>query len=144
MTVVLENVGKTFKGAQIPALQGISARFEPGKIIGLIGPDGAGKTTLLRLIAGLLAPTSGRILAFGADVERETPRVRRFLGYMPQKFGLYEDLTVLENLQFYAKLRALPRRERAGRFAELLETVGLAPFQNRLARRLSGGMKQKL
>ena len=142
--IVFENVTKLFPNSAKPALDSISATLKPGKITGLVGPDGAGKTTALRLIAGLLTPTSGRVTAFGYDAAKETKRVREMMGYMPQKFGLYEDLTVMENLNLYAKLRNLPRARRKARFDELLEFTNLTRFTKRLARRLSGGMKQKL
>ncbi len=135
---------KVFPGSESPALDGISAAVKPGRITGLVGPDGAGKTTALRLVAGLLTPTSGRIEVFGYDATRQTREVRAILGYMPQKFGLYEDLTVMENLNLYAKLRNLPRAQRRAQFDKLLEFTDLGRFQKRLARRLSGGMKQKL
>ena len=142
--IVFEGVTKTFSKGEKPALDNISATIKPGGITGLVGPDGAGKTTALRLIAGLLTPTSGRVTAFGFDSAKQTSRVRDMLGYMPQKFGLYEDLTVMENLNLYAKLRNLPRSQRKERFEELLEFTNLTRFTKRLARRLSGGMKQKL
>lgn len=142
--IELDSLTMRFPKMERPALDAISATIRPGKITGLVGPDGAGKTTTLRLLAGLLVPTSGRATAFGYDVTKETARTREFLGYMPQKFGLYEDLTVIENLTLYAKLRNLPRSQRKGRFEELLEFTGLSKFTDRLARRLSGGMKQKL
>ncbi len=142
--IELDSLTALFPKMKRPALDAISATIRPGKITGLVGPDGAGKTTLLRLLAGLLVPTSGRATAFGYDVTKQTARIREFLGYMPQKFGLYEDLTVIENLTLYAKLRNLPRSQRGKRFDELLEFTGLSRFTDRLARRLSGGMKQKL
>ena len=142
--IVFEDATLLFPTAEKPALDSISATVTPGKITGLVGPDGAGKTTALRLIAGLLTPTSGRVTAFGYDAAKQTARVRELLGYMPQKFGLYEDLTVMENLNLYAKLRNLPRSQRKERFDELLEFTNLTRFTKRLARRLSGGMKQKL
>lgn len=142
--IVFNAATKRFPNSKTPALDSISATIEPGKITGLVGPDGAGKTTALRLIAGLLTPTAGSITAFGYDVVKQTSRVREMMGYMPQKFGLYEDLTVMENLSLYAKLRNLPRSRRKERFEELLEFTGLTLFTKRLARRLSGGMKQKL
>ena len=127
-----------------PALDRITATVQPGCITGLVGPDGAGKTTLLRLIAGLLEPTVGTVRAFDVDVVRETQTIREWLGYMPQRFGLYEDLTVQENLNLYADLQGIASTQRKMRFAELLRFTGLEPFTGRLARRLSGGMKQKL
>ena len=135
---------KVFPGSGSPALDGISAEVKPGRITGLVGSDGAGKTTALRLVAGLLTPSSGRIEVFGFDATRRTSDVRAIMGYMPQKFGLYEDLTVIENLNLYAKLRNLPRAQRRAQFDKLLEITDLGRFQKRLARRLSGGMKQKL
>ena len=142
--IVFDSVEKSFPKMDRPALDALSITIQPGRITGLVGPDGAGKTTMLRLVAGLITPTSGRVTAFGYDTTRQTRRVREILGYMPQKFGVYEDLTVVENLNLYAKLRNLPRRRRRERFEELLEFTNLARFTKRLARRLSGGMKQKL
>jgi len=126
------------KGA--PALDGFGIAVAPGRITGLVGPDGAGKTTLIRLLAGLMAPDSGTVEVLG----RPPGDARDAIGYMPQRFGLYEDLTVQENLDLYAELRALPRAERANVFGRLLEFTDLARFRSRLAGRLSGGMKQKL
>jgi ABC-2 type transport system ATP-binding protein len=127
-------------GAGTPALDGVGLAIEPGRITGLVGPDGAGKTTLIRLLAGLMAPDAGRVEVLG----RSPGDARDAIGYMPQRFGLYEDLTVQENLDLYAELRALPRDERAEVFGRLLEFTDLARFRARLAGRLSGGMKQKL
>ncbi len=125
------------------ALQELSFSLQRGEILGLVGPDGAGKTTLLRLIAGLLLPTSGSIELLGRKLTRENLDQQQ-IGYMPQQFGLYQDLTVQENLNFYADLQKLPCRERHNRFARLLEMTDLAPFTGRRAGKLSGGMKQKL
>lgn len=111
---------------------------------GLIGPDGAGKTTLMRLAAGLLEPDSGQIRVLGHDPTKESAKVQLAIGYMPQRFGLYEDLTVQENLDLYADLQGLAPADRAERYRELLDITGLAPFTHRLSGRLSGGMKQKL
>lgn len=113
-------------------------------VTGLIGPDAAGKTTLMRLVAGLLLPDEGEITALGLDVRRKPLDVQSSLGYMPQRFGLYEDLTVQENLDLYADLQNLPRKERPERYEQLMKLTGLAPFTKRLAGALSGGMKQKL
>src|SRR5215468_10995035 len=126
------------------ALDGISATLPEGKILGLVGPDGAGKTTLIRLFAGLMAPTAGSVEVLGRTPQAEGGTTQAETGYMPQRFGLYEDLSVLDNLNLYANLRALDAAERARRFAELLRFTDLAPFTERLAGRLSGGMKQKL
>ena len=126
------------------ALQGVSASIAPGAVTGLVGPDGAGKTTLIRLIAGLLRPHSGRITVCGFDSVKDAEAIHGVVGYMPQRFGLYEDLTVAENLNLHADLRAVVGQERAQVFERLLGFTGLAPFTKRLAGALSGGMKQKL
>ena len=126
------------------ALDAVSAQLPAGRILGLVGPDGAGKTTLIRLLAGLMEPTAGRIEVLGRTPSAEGGTTQEEVGYMPQRFGLYEDLSVLDNLNLYANLRALDRQTRLQRFAELLKFTALAPFTGRLAGRLSGGMKQKL
>ena len=126
------------------ALDGITATLPEGQILGLVGPDGAGKTTLIRLFAGLMSPTSGTVEVLGRTPQAEGGATQAETGYMPQRFGLYEDLSVLDNLNLYANLRALDATERAQRFAELLRFTDLSPFTERLAGQLSGGMKQKL
>ncbi len=126
------------------ALDGVSFDIAPGRVTGLIGPDGAGKTTLMRLACGLLRPESGEIRVLGLDAVREPQAVQSAVGYMPQRFGLYEDLSVQENLDLYAELQGLPAEKRSARYAELMHMTGLAPFTARLAGQLSGGMKQKL
>jgi ABC-2 type transport system ATP-binding protein len=131
-------------GREVQALRDVSFRVRHGIVTGVVGPDGAGKTTLLRLAAGLLAPASGSITVLGMDASRESLRVQSVLGYMPQRFGLYEDLSVQENLDLYAALQGVPGRERPARYAELMHMTGLERFLDRLAGRLSGGMKQKL
>jgi ABC-2 type transport system ATP-binding protein len=137
---------KTFKikGREIKALDAVDIRLKTGTVTGLIGPDAAGKTTLMRLSAGLFSPTSGQIEVFGIDVAKDAISVQECIGYMPQRFGLYEDLTVQENLDLYADLHGVPVHLRKGRYNELMHMTGLAPFTRRLAGRLSGGMKQKL
>jgi ABC-2 type transport system ATP-binding protein len=122
------------------ALDGVSMAIEPGRITGLVGPDGAGKTTLIRILAGLMAPTSGTVSVLGGNPGEKLDS----LGYMPQRFGLYEDLSVIENLRLYAEVRGLPRNEQQASFDKLMEFTDLARFQDRLAGKLSGGMKQKL
>ncbi len=141
-----KDVTKVFKSGNrsVEALQGVSFQVRPGVITGLIGPDGAGKTTIMRLAAGLLIPSSGRITFFGVDILQHPSRVQSSLGYMPQHFGLYEDLTVRENLDLYADLQGVGHSERPARYSQLLDMTGLAPFTSRLAGQLSGGMKQKL
>ncbi|MBU6397076.1 MAG: ABC transporter ATP-binding protein [Rhodospirillales bacterium] len=144
--LVLEGVTRRFRVAKrvVTALEGVSAQTAPGLVTGLIGPDGAGKTTLMRLIAGLLRLDDGKISVFGTDVRAEPLKVQGMISYMPQRFGLYEDLTVQENLDLYADLQGVPVAARPGRYAELLHMTGMQPFTTRLAGRLSGGMKQKL
>ena len=126
------------------ALDAISGTVAAGEMTGLVGPDGAGKTTLIRLIAGLIVADGGTLDVLGFDPARQADRVHAAIGYMPQRFGLYEDLTVQENLELYANLRALPRAERGAVFEELLAFTDLARFTARPAGKLSGGMKQKL
>ncbi|MEE3500335.1 ATP-binding cassette domain-containing protein [Acidiphilium acidophilum] len=128
----------------VVALDGVSATTTPGLVTGLIGPDGAGKTTLMRLIAGLLRADSGSISVFGIDVHTDPLSVQGMISYMPQRFGLYDDLTVAENLELYADLQGVVPTARAARYAELMQMTGLASFTTRLAGKLSGGMKQKL
>ncbi|HLJ59367.1 MAG TPA: ABC transporter ATP-binding protein [bacterium] len=126
------------------AVQDLSFEIARGEIVALLGPDGAGKTTTLRLLCGAIPPTSGTIIVAGIDLTRDPERVRVHLGYMPQRFSLYGDLTVQENLNFYADLYAVPRAARESRSRRLFEFSGLTEFRNRLAQQLSGGMKQKL
>lgn len=129
---------------KVSALCGITAQLPAGNILGLVGPDGAGKTTLIRLLAGLLDPTSGTVEVLGRTPSAEGGANQAEVGYMPQRFGLYEDLSVLDNLNLYANLRALDARARQQRFDELLKFTDLTQFTGRLAGKLSGGMKQKL
>ena len=142
--VTLDAVRKVFPNAKKPALEGLSAALFPGRITGLVGPDGAGKTTLMRLMAGLLSPTSGTLRVDGLDPTHDAARLREIIGYMPQRFGLYEDLTVQENLVLHSDLRGVVGAERAATFKRLLDFTELARFTTRLAGKLSGGMKQKL
>lgn len=142
--VEIQNLTKVFSPELPPALKEINASFPKGQIIGLVGPDGAGKTTLIRLIAGLLLPTQGQITVAGHDTVKESEYIHYLTGYMPQKFGLYEDLTVMQNLNLYADLKGVIGEERKATFEKLLQFTGLAPFTGRLAKALSGGMKQKL
>lgn len=124
----------------IVALDGVHIAVPPGRITGLVGPDGAGKTTLIRILAGLMAPSAGSVRVLG----KAPGEALDDLGYMPQRFGLYEDLTVRENLTLYAEVRGLDRSERDAAFDRLLDFTDLKRFQDRLAGKLSGGMKQKL
>ncbi len=141
------DVRKTFRrdtGEVVHALDGVSVEADAGTLTALVGPDGAGKTTFLRLAAGLMTADAGTLRVLDVDVTAHPQHVQERLGYMPQKFGLYEDLTVLENLTLYADLHALSADQRRQRYPRLLEMTALGPFLNRLAGRLSGGMKQKL
>ncbi len=128
----------------ITAIEDLSFDVGRGELFGIVGPDGAGKTTLLRMLAGVLRPTSGDATVDGVSVARHPERVKHSLAYMSQRFGLYADLTVSENLQFYADLYRVPPRERPQRLERLFQFSGLEPFRDRLAGKLSGGMKQKL
>ncbi len=138
----IENLTKKFD--RLTAIDGISLEIEKGKIIGLIGPDGAGKTTFLRLVAGLLKPSTGSVMVERIDVAKNPQQVKAKLGYMPQHFSLYGDLTVAENLKFFADLYGVSRNKFRERKRELLHFSGLAPFEERLAWNLSGGMQKKL
>jgi ABC-2 type transport system ATP-binding protein len=132
---------KRFAPDAPPALDGVDIDVAAGEMVGLVGPDGAGKTTLIRLLCGLIDPDSGEARVFG---EPAVSTDRSMIGYMPQRFGLYEDLSVAENLDLYAELRGLPPAERTATFERLLDFTDLARFRTRLAGKLSGGMKQKL
>ncbi|SFU64356.1 ATP-binding cassette domain-containing protein [Xenorhabdus koppenhoeferi] len=142
--IKLNGVEKTFPGLDTPAVSRLQAEIQGGSVTGLVGPDGAGKTTLIRMLAGLLKPDSGNIEIMGLDPIKNSVQVRSELGYMPQKFGLYEDLTVMENLTLYADLRGVMGEERKATFQKLLTFTELTRFTERLAGKLSGGMKQKL
>ena len=142
--IILENLSKTFDPKGPPALSDINAIIKPGKITGIAGPDGAGKTTLLRLMTGLLLPTQGKVIVNGFDTTKNPEAIHNSLGYMPQKFGLYEDLTVMENLTLYAELRGISKHDEKPIFDHFLQFTNLIKFKNRLAGKLSGGMKQKL
>ena len=131
-------------GEIVHALDGVSLEVEHGTLTALVGPDGAGKTTLIRLAAGLMTADGGELKILGVDVAADPQQVQDRIGYMPQKFGLYEDLSVQENLDLYADLHGVTAEERRKRYPRLMEMTGLGPFMQRLAGRLSGGMKQKL
>ncbi|MDT3666347.1 ATP-binding cassette domain-containing protein [Cronobacter dublinensis] len=143
-SIVLDGLVKRFAGLAKPAVAPLSVTVQAGSVTGLVGPDGAGKTTLMRILAGLMRPDEGRVRVLGLDPITQENALHAVLGYMPQKFGLYEDLTVQENLNLYADLRSVTGPERQETFARLLEFTALGPFTGRLAGKLSGGMKQKL
>lgn len=141
-TVVARDLTRRF--GDLTAVAALSFEVAAGELFGLVGPDGAGKTTTLRMLAGVLRPSAGDAWVAGHSVVDDTDRVRPRIAYMPQRFGLYEDLTVRENLAFYADLFRVPAAERPARLERLFAFSSLGPFQDRLAGNLSGGMKQKL
>jgi ABC-2 type transport system ATP-binding protein len=144
MTVLIEasHLRKTF--GETVAVEDLSLHVADGEIYGLVGSDGAGKTTTIRLLVGALRPDSGYASVCGFPLDKKTEQARAQLGYLSQRFSLYEDLTVLENIRFFAELRGLSRSEWLPRSLEILEFVGLSAFKDRRAGQLSGGMKQKL
>jgi len=142
--IKLNGLIKRFNGMDKPAVARLDCTVQAGYVTGLVGPDGAGKTTLMRMLAGLLKPDEGKVSVIGYDPIEDNSALHAVLGYMPQKFGLYEDLTVMENLKLYADLRSVTGEQREKTFARLLEFTSLGPFTGRLAGKLSGGMKQKL
>jgi ABC-2 type transport system ATP-binding protein len=140
----VEARGLTKRFGAVTAVDALTLSVERGEIFGLVGPDGAGKTTTMRLLAGVLPATAGTAWVLGQEVTRDPEPVRPRIGYVPQSSSLYADLSVLENLRFQADLFGLPRRERDRQAAELLAFSRLQPFGSRLAKNLSGGMRQKL
>ena len=136
--------GLTRRFGDVPALDHVDFQVEPGELFGIVGPDGAGKTTTLRILAGVLPPTEGDAVVDGVSVADDPEAIKPALAYMSQRFGLYTDLTVMENLRFYADLFQVPRAERERRLERLFRFSNLGPFKDRLAGNLSGGMKQKL
>ncbi|MBI5689926.1 MAG: ABC transporter ATP-binding protein [Verrucomicrobia bacterium] len=129
---------------ELVAVESLDLEIAEGEIFGLVGPDGAGKTTTMRMLTGILPPSAGRAAVAGCDVASDPERLKEHVGYMSQRFGLYPDLTVIENIDFYADIYSVPARERATRTDRLLGFSNLTPFKDRLAGNLSGGMKQKL
>ena len=140
----IKAVGLTRKFDNITAVDNLSFEVHEGEIFGLVGPDGAGKTTTMRLLTGILDPTSGEGWVHGKHIVKEAESLKDDIGYMSQRFGLYEDLTVMENINFYADIYRVSGKERAAKIDHLLGFSGLTPFKGRLAGKLSGGMKQKL
>jgi len=147
VALAVRNLRKEFpskKGPAVQALRDVSLQARCGQVTGLVGADGAGKTTLIRTAAGLIVPTAGSVTVLGLDSVVHTIEIQSRVGYMPQKFGLYQDLTVEENMDLYADLQGVPRFERKDRYRRLLRMTGLGPYTRRMAGALSGGMKQKL
>lgn len=140
--IAVREITKHFPG--LVAVDHLSFTVDAGEIFGLVGPDGAGKTTTLRMLAGVLVPDEGSATVAGWDIVRDPESAKNHISYMPQRFGLYEDLTVDENIRFYADLFGVSRPKREEREARLLAVAGLREFRHRLAGKLSGGMKQKL
>ena len=142
LSIQTKNLTKTFDS--ITAVKNLSLEVKSGEIFGLVGPDASGKTTTLRMLCGILPPDSGEAKVAGCDIRKEAEPLKEKVGYLPQRFGLYGDLTVLENIHFYADLYQVPKRERKGRIERLLRFASLEPFGKRKGQDLSGGMKQKL
>lgn len=137
-----ESLTKTF--GNHTAVDSLNLTVEEGEIFGLVGPDGAGKTTTMRLLTSIMEPTSGEAWVAGRHVVKEAEAVKENIGYMSQRFGLYPDLTVMENMEFYADIYDVPKKLRPERIERLLAFSNMTPFKKRQAGRLSGGMKQKL
>jgi ABC-2 type transport system ATP-binding protein len=140
--VITEGLRKSF--GPLTAVEGLTMSIAAGEVFGLLGPNGSGKTTTIRMLCGLMAPSGGRATVVGYDVAAQPEQVRRNIGYMSQKFGLYDDLTVAENIRFYASVYGLAGRERTRRIGELMDELGLEPRAGQLAGTLSGGWKQRL
>ena len=144
MTETVRTQALTRRFGDLVALDQFSVSVQEGEIFGLVGPDGAGKTTTMRLLTGILEPSSGEAWVDGLDVLADPEAIKNRIGYMAQRFGLYPDLTVLENIDFYAELYEVPKAGRSERVERLLAFSNLTPFKRRQAGNLSGGMKQKL
>ena len=144
MNVAIKTSGLTKNFGNYPAVDNLDLEIQKGELFGLVGPDGAGKTTIMRLLSAILDPTSGEAWVAGHSILNEGEKIKEKIGYMSQRFGLYEDLTVMENIFFYADLYEVSQKERPARIERLLGFSNLTPFKDRLAGKLSGGMKQKL
>ena len=140
----IETSALTKRFEELTAVDDLTLDVAAGEIFGLVGPDGAGKTTTMRLLTSIMDPTAGDAHVMGLNTVREAEAIKERIGYMSQRFGLYPDLTVMENIEFYADIYGVPRRGRVEKVEQLLAFSNLTPFQRRLAGRLSGGMKQKL
>jgi ABC-2 type transport system ATP-binding protein len=144
MSIVIHAENLTRRFGELTAVDHLNLDVEAGEIFGLVGPDGAGKTTTMRLLCGLMDPTEGKAVVAGHDVTRELDQMKDQIGYMAQRFGLYTDLTVQENMDFYSDLFGITKRDRDEMGARLLQMTRMEPFRKRPAGKLSGGMKQKL
>jgi ABC-2 type transport system ATP-binding protein len=142
LAIKTSHLTKSFNGNI--AVSNLNLEIKKGELYGLVGPDGAGKTTTMRLLTAIMEPASGEAWVAGHSIRTEGERIKEKIGYMSQRFGLYEDLTVMENIIFYADLYEVPQKERPARIERLLGFSNLTPFKDRLAGKLSGGMKQKL
>src|SRR5687768_6607807 len=140
--VTTSRLRKTF--GSLVAVESLDLEIQRGEVFGLLGPNGSGKTTTIRMLTGLMQPTSGEATVVGYDVRRESEAIRRNIGYMSQRFGLYDDLTIAENIRFYAGVYGLIGAERDARMDELMKELGLAERAHQLAGTLSGGWKQRL
>ncbi len=142
LSIQINNLTKTF--GELTAVKSLNLEVRTGEIFGLVGPDASGKTTTIRMLCGILPPDAGEATVAGCDIRKETESLKEKVGYLPQRFGLYGDLTVLENIHFYADLYQVPKNRRTERVERLLQFANLKPFGKRKAQDLSGGMKQKL
>ena len=142
LSIQTTNLTKSFES--LTAVKDLNLEVKTGEIFGLVGPDASGKTTTLRMLCGILPPDGGGAIVAGCDIRKETESLKEKVGYLPQRFGLYGDLTVLENINFYADLYQVPKKSRGERIERLLQFANLKPFGKRKAQDLSGGMKQKL
>jgi len=140
----IQTIHLTKSFESLNAVRDLNLEVKPGEIFGLVGPDASGKTTTLRMLCGILTPDGGEATVAGCDIRRETESLKEKVGYLPQRFGLYGDLSVLENIHFYGDLYQVPRRKRKERIERLLQFANLKPFGKSRAQDLSGGMKQKL
>jgi len=142
LSIQTTNLTKTF--GSLNAVNHLNLEVKTGEIFGLVGPDASGKTPTIRMLCGILPPDGGEAWVAGCDIQKEAESLKEKVGYLPQRFGLYGDLTVLENIHFYADLYQVSKKERRGRIERLLRFANLEPFGKRKAQDLSGGMKQKL
>ncbi|MGI6459516.1 MAG: ABC transporter ATP-binding protein [Candidatus Hydrogenedentales bacterium] len=144
MTPAIRTENLTRRFGNFTAVDGVNLEIEEGDIFGFLGPNGSGKSTVIRMLCGLLLPTGGSAQVLGHDVVRDSEKVKHSIGYMSQQFSLYPDLTVMENLTFYARIYGIPRRHRRARIEEVIAGAGIQDYRKRLAGQLSGGWKQRL